>query len=52
MCRQYTAWFHYYKNLGKGNRVVIPTCVVHEIRETYPEVNGAYVGFKPREELY
>ena len=35
----------------KRKRVVIPACLVHEIRETYPEVNGVYVGFKPSYEL-
>ncbi|KAF0758741.1 P2X purinoceptor 7-like [Aphis craccivora] len=32
--------------IGKGNRVVIPSCVVKKIRERYPEENGLYVGFQ------
>lgn len=44
--RQYTAWVHYFESLGKGKRVVIPSCVVKEIRTKFPDPNGHYVGFK------
>ena len=34
-----------YKKLGKGNRRVIPSCVLWKIRETFPEENGSYTRF-------
>ena len=43
--RQYTAWIDYFEILGRC-RVVIPSCAVRVIRETYPEPNGIYTGFK------
>lgn len=33
--------------LGKGKRVICPSCVVRKIRKTYPSPNGEYTGFKP-----
>ena len=44
--RQYTAWVHYYERLGRNNRLVIPSCVVKKIRDTFPSVDGSYIGFK------
>ncbi|XP_066921085.1 P2X purinoceptor 7-like [Clytia hemisphaerica] len=44
--RQYTAWSHYFETLGKNVRVVVPSCVVKEIRNAFPEASGKYVGFK------
>ena len=35
--RQFSAWSHHYESLGKGNRVVIPSCVVGRIRGEFPE---------------
>ena len=46
---QYTAWTHYFEILGKGKRIVVPSCVVKEIRNTFPEASGKYVGFKQTE---
>jgi len=37
--------------MGKGNRVVFPSCVVRKIREEYSEQNGIYVGFKNSKKL-
>ena len=31
--------------IGRGNRVVIPRCVVTQIRRQYPDAEGHYVGF-------
>lgn len=33
--------------LGKKNRVVLPSCAVNKIRETFPSNSGQYVGFLP-----
>ena len=50
--QNYTAWSHYYESLGKGVRVVIPSCVVTRIRECFPNAEGVpYVGFKELEGL-
>lgn len=43
--RQYVLFKH--GVLGKGNRVVIPSCVVWKVRYTYPSHDGTYTGFKP-----
>ena len=43
--RQYVIW--YYGKLGAGNRVVVPSCVVTEIRRRYPSADGHYTGFIP-----
>ena len=44
--RNFSAWIHFYETLGRGNRFVIPSCVVREIRENYPDFNGQCTGFK------
>ncbi|XP_066910562.1 uncharacterized protein [Clytia hemisphaerica] len=44
---QYTSWTHYFEILGRDKRVVIPSCVVKEIKNTFPEsIGGKYTGFK------
>lgn len=45
--RQFVFWINHWANLGKGNRVVIPSCVVTKIRDSFPEESGFYVGFIP-----
>ena len=42
--RQYALWT--YGKLGRGNRRVIPACVVHLIRAAYLAPDGRYMGFK------
>ena len=37
--------------LGRGNRRKLPDCIVHKIRETYPNEEGndeGYMGFKEK----
>lgn len=38
--KQFIWWI--FKSLGKGNRRVIPSCVIWKIRNTYPESDGQY----------
>ena len=42
--RQYALWT--YGKLGRGNRRVIPACVVRMIRAAYPAPDGRYMGFR------
>ena len=42
--RQFILWAHGY--LGRGNRRVVPSCVVLSIRRWYPSPTGIYLGFK------
>lgn len=50
--QQYTAWSHYFEVLGKGVRVVIPSCVVQEIRKKFPNPPGVpYVGFAAYQDI-
>ncbi|XP_066932830.1 uncharacterized protein [Clytia hemisphaerica] len=44
---QYSYWTHYYEILGRHKRVVIPSCAVKKIKDTFPEpIGGHYTGFK------
>ena len=42
--RQYCLWK--YGKLGKGNRRVLPSCVVLTIRRFYPAPDGIYMGYR------
>ena len=41
--RQYTMW--HWGHLGRGNRKVIPACIVKIVRERFPDKFGNYRGF-------
>ena len=41
---QFVLWRH--GKLGIGNRCVIPSCCVWQIRQIFPSENGYYTGFK------
>ena len=42
--RQYILWM--FDRLGKGNRRVIPSCVIWAIRNCFPEDNDNYVNYE------
>ena len=42
--RQFALWK--YGKLGRGNRRVLPACVVRLIRQAYPSADGRYMGFR------
>ncbi len=37
------------ERLGRGNRAVLPSCVVWAVRNAFPSPTGEYVGFTPTE---
>ena len=39
--KQFVWWI--YQRLGRGNRRVLPSCILWKIREHYPKANGRYV---------
>ncbi|CAI6353104.1 unnamed protein product [Macrosiphum euphorbiae] len=47
--KNFTSWINAWTTIGKGNRVVIPSCSIAKIRSVFPEKNGVYVGFRPSE---
>ena len=42
--KEYTYWIH--KKLGRKIRIPIPSCVVKQIRESFPSEGGNYKGFE------
>lgn len=42
--RQFVLWQE--GRLGRGNRKVVPSCVVWAVRNHYPAPDGLYLGFK------
>ena len=42
--RQFTYWAH--QRLGRGVRIVVPSCIVSAVRRAFPEESGHYVGFR------
>lgn len=42
--RQFSYWKHGHK--GKGKRIPLPSCVVWNIRNCYPDLDGKYEGFE------
>ena len=47
--RNFVTWINMNIPMGRGNRMVIPRCVVLKIRRSYPEVDHNYAGFQPSE---
>lgn len=43
--RQFINWVRRSQPLGKKFRVVIPSCVVTKIRNSFPDEHGNYEGF-------
>ncbi|KAE9521400.1 hypothetical protein AGLY_018222 [Aphis glycines] len=37
--KQFISWINAWTTIGKGNRIVIPSCVIYKIRQTYLEEN-------------
>ncbi|KAJ8251480.1 hypothetical protein GJAV_G00221790 [Gymnothorax javanicus] len=42
--RCFVSWC--WEHLGRTIRVVIPSCVVNQIRQEFPDPQGRYVGFR------
>ncbi|KAL3842816.1 hypothetical protein ACJMK2_020800 [Sinanodonta woodiana] len=41
--RQFVSWI--WHHLGKGNRRILPSCVISKVRDTFPDPLSYYVGF-------
>ena len=37
--------------LGRGNRVVVPSCIQNCIREMFPDPDGEYMGHMPSKDI-
>jgi len=44
--RHVLEWLLQGKVLGNENRIVLPSCVVTNIRQLFPSADGTYIGFK------
>lgn len=44
--KQFVSWINAWTAIGYRKRVVIPSCVVNDIRKKFPEENGIYTGLK------
>lgn len=44
--RNFVSWINSGEQMGKNNRVRIPSCTLSEIRQKWPETEGNYIGFK------
>jgi hypothetical protein len=42
----FRSWICRGKKLGRGYRIITPACVVHRIRQKWPEPSGQYTGFR------
>lgn len=49
--RNFICWINSWTSIGRHNRIVIPACVVREVRERFPEENGIYTGFKEFDDI-
>ena len=43
--QQFVLWKH--GRLGRGNRRILPSCVLKMVLKSYPDPNYQYMGFKP-----
>ena len=47
--RNFVVWINQHIPMGRGNRMVIPRCVVLKIRQLYPDEQNRYTGFRQYE---
>lgn len=43
--KNFVFWINSWTTIGRHNRIVIPACVVRQVRENFPEENNDYTGF-------